>query len=146
MNLVVAILLLVFVVLEFLPFKKEGFNKSWIPFGGLLSGFFGGLSGNQGALRSAFLIRLNLSKELFIATGVAIACVIDLTRIPVYLAGMPEGLLGEQSALLFAASFTAFLGAYLGRKSLKKITLRNIQLIVAVLIAAVSVLLILGLI
>ena len=145
-NIVVAILLLVFVVLEFIPFKREGFDKSWIPIGGVLSGFFGGLSGNQGALRSAFLIRLNLTKELFIATGVAIACVVDLTRIPVYLAGMPEGLLVEQSELLFAASFSAFLGAYLGRKSLTKITLRHIQVIVAVLIAAVSVLLILGII
>ena len=41
--------------------------------GGLLSGFLGGLSGHQGALRSAFLIKCGLSKEVFIASGVVIA-------------------------------------------------------------------------
>ena len=29
----------------------------WLALGGVLSGFFGGLSGNQGALRSAFLLK-----------------------------------------------------------------------------------------
>ena len=33
------------------------------------SGFFGGLSGMQGALRSAFLARAGLSKEAFVASG-----------------------------------------------------------------------------
>lgn len=45
------------------------FPPHWLPLGGLLSGFFGGLSGNQGALRSAFLLKAGLSKEAFIATG-----------------------------------------------------------------------------
>jgi acyl-CoA reductase-like NAD-dependent aldehyde dehydrogenase len=42
----------------------------YLPVGGLLSGFFGGLSGHQGALRSVFLLRAGLTKESFIATGV----------------------------------------------------------------------------
>jgi hypothetical protein len=44
----------------------------------------GGLSGHQGASRSAFLIRLGLPKESFIATGVAISAAIDVSRITAY--------------------------------------------------------------
>jgi hypothetical protein len=39
---------------------------------------------NQGALRTVFLIRANLSKESFIATGVVIACIVDVIRLSVY--------------------------------------------------------------
>ena len=46
-----------------------------------MSGFFGGLTGNQGALRSAFLIKMNLEKSVFIATTVVISFFVDLTRI-----------------------------------------------------------------
>jgi hypothetical protein len=46
--------------------------------GGILSGFFGGLSGIQGAIRSAFLVKSGLKKEAYIATGVVIACFVDI--------------------------------------------------------------------
>lgn len=46
-----------------------------------MSGFFGGLSGNQGAFRSAFLIKAGLSKDAYIATGVVAAVIVDLTRL-----------------------------------------------------------------
>jgi len=49
-----------------------------------LSGFFGGLSGLQGAIRSAFLIKSGLSKEAFIATAVVVSTFVDFTRLPVY--------------------------------------------------------------
>lgn len=42
-----------------------------------------GLYGNQGALRSAFLLRGGLSKESLIATVILIACIADYTRITV---------------------------------------------------------------
>ncbi len=38
-----------------------------------MTGFFGGLSGMQGAMRSAFLAKSGLGKEAFIATGAVIA-------------------------------------------------------------------------
>ena len=56
----------------------------YIPLGGALSGFFGGLSGQQGALRSAFLIRTGLNKETFIGTSVVSAVVVDVSRLIVY--------------------------------------------------------------
>mgnify|MGYP000679824147 CR=1 FL=1 len=71
-----------------------------MPLGGVLSGFFGGLSGHQGALRSMFLVKCGLDATSFVATGVVIAIAIDLTRLALYggnqatlLANAPEGLL-----------------------------------------------------
>ena len=45
---------------------------------------FGGLSGMQGALRSAFLVRAGLSTQAFIGrTGVVVASLVDLSRLGV---------------------------------------------------------------
>jgi uncharacterized membrane protein YfcA len=84
-KLTIAILLIFFSLLEVVPYlKKIEFGKDHLVLGGVLSGFFGGLSGNQGALRSAFLIKSGLTKEAFIATGIVIACLIDFSRLGVY--------------------------------------------------------------
>lgn len=65
-KLTVATLLFIFSLFDIVPkLIKLNFDKKYIPLGGVLSGFFGGLSGNQGALRTAFLIRANLTKEAF---------------------------------------------------------------------------------
>jgi uncharacterized membrane protein YfcA len=53
---------------------------------GGLSGLFGGLVGNQGGLRAAGLLAFNLSKRAYLATGTAVALMIDAARTPVYLA------------------------------------------------------------
>ena len=53
--------------------------------GGALSGFLQGLLGIGGPLRGAFLISYDLDKFKYIATLAAIAVIIDLTRIPIYL-------------------------------------------------------------
>ena len=82
---IVSLLLIVFASFDLIPFfKKLEFGKKSLPIGGLLSGFFGGLSGNQGALRSSFLIKLSLDKETFIATTVVISTMVDFTRLGVY--------------------------------------------------------------
>jgi uncharacterized membrane protein YfcA len=52
---------------------------------GLLSGFFGGLAGNQGGLRAAGLLAFDLSPRAFLATSTAVALLVDLARTPVYL-------------------------------------------------------------
>ena len=84
-KVVVAVLMIGFAFFEMLPrFQQLALDTRYLPLGGMLSGFFGGLSGHQGALRSAFLIRSGLSKEQFIGTGVLIACLVDATRLAVY--------------------------------------------------------------
>lgn len=69
-KLAVGVLLVVFALIELLPVTRDvTFSAGYLPLGGVLSGFFGGLSGMQGALRSAFLLKAGFSKKAFIATG-----------------------------------------------------------------------------
>jgi uncharacterized membrane protein YfcA len=70
LGLVIGALILLFVVLELLPvFARVALDRRWLPLGGLVSGFFGGLSGHQGAFRSMFLVKAGLDKEAFVATA-----------------------------------------------------------------------------
>ena len=141
-KLVIAILLAVFALMEMVPFlKKINVDKRFLPLGGALSGFFGGLSGHQGALRSAFLIRANLSKEEFIATGIVIAVLIDISRLSVYAGEILQLGSGINYSILAAAVLSAFLGAFLGNRLLKKITIRTLQFTVGALLLIFSVLL-----
>jgi len=146
-KLIIAFLLIVFSVLEISPsFQKIQFGKDKLIFGGILSGFFGGLSGIQGAIRSAFLIKSGLSKEAYIATGVVIACLVDFTRLSVYASRFTSANLHQNLTLLISATLSAIAGAYFGKRLLKKVTLQGIQLIVAVMLIIISIALGLGLI
>ena len=139
-ELIIALLLIVFSILEISPsFQKVQFGKDKLVWGGILSGFFGGLSGIQGAIRSAFLIKSGLSKEAYIATGVVIACLVDFTRLSVYASRFTSANLHENLTLLISATLSAIAGAYFGKRLLKKVTLRRIQLIVAVMLFLISI-------
>ncbi len=138
-QLLIGLLMVVFAIMELLPgAKKWALPPQWLVPGGLLSGFFGGLSGHQGALRSIFLLRSGLGKEAFIATGIAIAVLVDLTRIPVYLARMPQGLLHEQALLLTITVLASFLGAWGGKILIPKITFRTVQVVVGMLLLGIA--------
>jgi uncharacterized protein len=144
-KLIIGILLLFFAIYELVPaLKNKTFSAKYLTFGGFLSGFFGGLSGMQGALRSAFLLNAGLKKEVFIATGVIIACLVDLTRLPVYYARFMENQLTQHANLLLIATISAFAGAYLGAKFIQKITLKTVQLVTSVMILVIGFLLIFG--
>ena len=54
--------------------------------GGCLSGITAGLIGLGGAIRSMFLISTSIEREVYIATSAAIATMVDISRISVYLA------------------------------------------------------------
>ncbi len=139
-KLIVAVLLMFFTVMEVIPgLKNFRFGENRLVVGGLLSGFFGGLSGHQGALRSAFLIKSNLSKEAFIATNVAIACIVDFSRLGVYYTHFSGAILRENLTLILAATLSAFAGAYLGNALLKKVTMQGVQTIVTVMLMVLAV-------
>ena len=132
-QLVVGLLLIAFTLLELLPgFQQRTFGPRVLPLGGALSGFFGGLSGHQGALRTAFLSKAGLSKEAFLGTGVVIACLIDVSRLGVYSRRFLSQYEQLDYRLLAAAVIAAFLGSLLGNRYLKKMTLTTLQRIVAV--------------
>jgi uncharacterized membrane protein YfcA len=135
----VGLLLLFFACAEVLPaFRKFTFGPRYLPLGGVVSGFFGGLAGMQGALRSAFLIKAGLTKEAYVATGAAIAFLIDVSRLAVYARLIHEYHADFDLTLLSAAVVSAMLGATLGNRYLRKITMGSIQGIVAVLLFAVA--------
>ena len=133
LKLLLAIVIVVFCLFDIIPaLTKLNFDPKYLPLGGLLSGFFGGLSGNQGALRSAFLMRAGLNKESFVATGVVIACCIDVSRLSIYAGNMGTQLQKADPLLMGAATFSAFLGAFIGSRLLKKVTIHFFQYFVAV--------------
>ncbi|MDJ0646924.1 MAG: sulfite exporter TauE/SafE family protein [Flavobacteriaceae bacterium] len=136
----ISILLIFFALMDLLPyFDKWQFDKSKLPIGGALSGFFGGLSGNQGALRSAFLIKAGLSKEAFIGTAVVVSTFVDFTRLGVYASRFAAAGLTDNLTLVLVATLSAITGAYIGNKLLKKVTLKFIQKTVAILLIALSI-------
>lgn len=147
LKLIIAVLMLFFTFMELVPaLKNLQFAKKHLTGGGLLSGFFGGLSGNQGALRSAFLINAGLDKTAYIATGVFIACMVDLTRLPLYFARFEAAALASEWRILLLATMSAFAGAWVGNRYLKKVTYETVQLITATFMLVFAVLLGIGVI
>lgn len=59
-------------------------TAAWVA--GAASGLLGGLTGEQGAMRSAAMLGLGISKESFVATATATALAVDAARIPIYAA------------------------------------------------------------
>ena len=108
LDLVIAGMMLVFGLFEISKqLNALSLPPRWMMPGGFTSGFFGGLSGHQGALRSMFLLRSGLGKEAFIASGVAIACLVDLTRLPTYATDELITNTQQQGTLLLATTLAA---------------------------------------
>jgi uncharacterized membrane protein YfcA len=144
-GIIIGGLMLIFSLWELIPFLKSlSFGKNNLIWGGALSGFFGGLSGHQGALRSAFLVRLHLEKEVFIASGIAIACLVDVARLSIYSTGISEELLSQNYLLLTIAVVSAWVGALAGNKLLKKTTYGFIKWFVFIFMGMISLLIISG--
>ncbi|MFQ5991854.1 MAG: TSUP family transporter [Nitrospiraceae bacterium] len=139
LKLTVAILLVCFAVLEGTPRLKDlSFPKRYLPIGGLLSGFFGGLSGHQGALRSAFLLKCGLTKEQFLGTGVVIACLVDVARLSIYSKTVSEVSFGEEGLVIVTAIASAFLGTILGNRFLKQVTMGTIRALVSLMLLGIA--------
>lgn len=139
-KLIIAVLLIIFSLLEILPsVQKVQFSRNKLALGGVLSGFFGGLTGIQGAIRSAFLIKSGLTKEAYIATGVIIASLVDFTRLSVYASRFKDTNLHEHLLLIISATLAAIFGAFIGNKLLKKITLRFVQVLVAMMLFLIAI-------
>ena len=124
----IGILMLCFAIIEFYP--KIKIANIPLSIGGFISGFFGGLSGHQGALRSAFLAHRNLKKEVFIATGVCVSLLVDLTRLIFYKLHFYH--LTIPYSLLAVGILAAIIGSVLGKILFAKTTMKSIQKIVCI--------------
>ena len=103
--------------------------------GGFGSGFFGGLTGHQGALRAMFLQRRLPDKVAYAATASVLALAVDLTRIPIYLVFEGTAILDEY-ILIPSLVISAILGVYLGKLWLTKWKQSNIRIGILVAIVA----------
>ena len=141
----ISILLIIFAIIDLIPQIKDlHFDKKYLPVGGFLSGFFGGLSGNQGALRSAFLVKHGLEKSVFVATTVAISSLVDITRLSVYSANFLNLNYSDFYQLGFFSVISAVAGSFIGNKLLKKVTIQQIKKIVALLLILLGISLLIG--
>ncbi len=148
-KLMIGLLMIGFALFELMPrFRDLEFDRRYLPLGGVLSGFFGGLSGHQGALRSAFLAKAGLTTERFVASNAAIGFLVDLTRISVYVALFTAagGHVSEFSGwpLVITGAVSAFCGVLLGKRYLHKVKMTSIQTLVGVLLFGVGLALVSG--
>lgn len=141
----IAVLMIVFGVMEIdNRFKDFRINKKYLPVGGALSGFFGGLSGHQGALRAAFLIKSGLEKEQFIGTSVVISVMVDVVRIFIYgttfvTRDFQVFSEGNLRWIVLSGILAAFIGTFTGLRLIKKVTLSFVKYFVGVLLLLMAV-------
>jgi uncharacterized membrane protein YfcA len=146
----VGLLMILFALLEFQPwFQTLRAPARLMPFGGVVSGFFGGLTGHQGAFRSMFLLKAGLPPDRFIATGVMIAILVDISRLGTYAVfltwiGIDPG--GRGLLLVVAGTLSAFAGAWFATRHLGKMTVGLVRIAVASLMLLTGLALAAGLI
>lgn len=142
MKLIVGFLFIFFAIAELSGnLKNRRIDKKYIHIGGFISGFFGGLTGNQGAFRTAFLVNFGLTKEAFVATGIVSSCVVDFFRISVYWLTYNQyatELPADFQLAISIAIIFAFSGAFIGRKLLTKISMTSIRYTIAVFMILVG--------
>ena len=148
-KLVIGLMMIAFALFELLPrFRALQFERRYLSLGGVLSGFFGGLSGHQGALRSAFLAKTGLDTQHFVGTNAMLGFLVDLTRISVYVAlfSAAGGSAGDFAGwpLVITGSVAAFSGVMIGKRYLQKVTMKSVQTLVGVLLFGVGLALVIG--
>lgn len=151
-KLVMGGLMLVFALFELLPRLRElKFDRKYLILGGLLSGFFGGFSGHQGALRSAFLVKVGISTQAFVGTNAVIGFMVDMVRIATYasiflLAKTTSPIGPDQWPLILTGILAAFTGVMVGKRYMHKVTMQTIQRITGAMLLGIAAALVAGII
>jgi len=144
---VMGILMFVFAMFELLPVLRDlRVDRKYLFWGGMLSGFFGGLSGHQGALRSAFLIKTGVSTKAFVGTNAVIGFMVDMARIVVYAGLFVFATSGSpihpgQWPLILSGIFGAFAGVMIGKRWMHKVTMKAVQWATGLLLLVIAFLL-----
>jgi uncharacterized protein len=114
---------------------KFGRTTSWIA--GALSGFLGGLVGNQGGIRSAALLGFDIQKTVFVGTATAVGLVVDIVRMPAYFITQGDDIARAWS-LVAVATAGAITGTLIGEPILRRIPEAIFRRIVALLVVALG--------
>jgi uncharacterized membrane protein YfcA len=118
---------------------KVRFKGMFTWLAGGFSGLFGGLVGNQGGIRSAALLSFELDRDQFIATATGIALMVDVARVPVYLA-VQWNQIASIWPFILVATVGVILGTLGGKKILGKIPENIFKKTVAAVILLVGIL------
>jgi uncharacterized membrane protein YfcA len=113
--------------------------RGWVAWvAGAVSGFLGGLVGNQGGIRLAALLGFDVPRQTFVATATAVGLLVDGARLPVYLATEGEELAGLWPVLVTATAGTV-LGTVIGERLLWRVPERLYRRLVSALVLALGV-------
>jgi uncharacterized membrane protein YfcA len=113
---------------------RFGRRAAWIA--GATSGFFGGLVGNQGGIRSAALMGFDIPREAYVATATAIGLIVDAARMPVYFSTQWNGIASAWRLIAIAivgVLIGTFSGVHLLRQMSEKIFRRSLSLLITAL-------------
>jgi len=110
---------------------------------GALSGFFGGLVGNQGGIRSAALLRLDVRREALVATATATALLVDAARLPVYVFSSGQEIL-DAAPTVMVLTLGVIAGTLVGVPVLRRLPELAFRRLLASLVAALGVALIIA--
>jgi uncharacterized membrane protein YfcA len=105
---------------------------------GLLSGFFGGIAGNQGGLRAAALLGFGLAPAAYVATSTTIALLVDAARTPVYVWRAGPRLVSLAMPIAIA-TLGVLLGTLLGERLLLGLPVERFRRIVSALIGLLGI-------
>jgi uncharacterized protein len=99
--------------------------------GGALSGFFAGIFGVGGAVRSVFISAFNLPKTVYIATAGVIGLVVDSARLTTYIFG---GTTLQNNLLwgMFLFIPVSFIGAHFAKRIVSRIPQKQFRLVITV--------------
>jgi len=124
--------------------QVTGFAKRWrlrgalAWLGGALSGFFGGLVGNQGGIRTAAMLGFEVDKRQFVATTTAVALLVDAARVPIFLAYQTHALMALLQVIAIA-SLGVIAGTLFGEKLLARVPEHQFRILVGVLLLTLGV-------
>jgi uncharacterized membrane protein YfcA len=101
--------------------------------GGALSGFFGGLVGNQGGIRTAAMLGFEVDKRQFVATTTAVALAIDAARVPVFLA-LQAPAVAALAPVIAVATAGVVIGTLSGERLLARVPEPRFRVVVGTLL------------
>ncbi|MFM7595203.1 MAG: TSUP family transporter [Flavobacteriales bacterium] len=128
LALLIGFFMISFSILELSLKGKSLSLPLWL--GGAISGFMGGLSGHQGALRSVFLLNRVGEASAFVSTAAFIGLMTDLSRNSMYLVRLNWDTV-DLTQLVFTV-IAAAAGVVIGTRLLKKISFGFIQTLVSI--------------
>jgi len=123
--------------------RRLRFPGPWAIVAGVLSGLFGGMVGNQGGIRSAALLRFELSPTVLVATATASALLVDAARLPIYVATSGPEMVARAPTVV-VLTIGVLVGTIAGAPILRRLPPDLFRRLLAALLIVLGIVLIVG--